>query len=91
MSHFFTVLRANCAGNALSPYILLFHIADDRLPTIVHMYVLDADKLLPAITQASKDSRTPPFPLGPAAPEVGDTIARARALAEQLDRCAALH
>jgi hypothetical protein len=35
--------------------ILLFQIADDGLPTIVHMDVLDADKLLPTVTQASKD------------------------------------
>jgi undecaprenyl pyrophosphate phosphatase UppP len=33
--------------------IRLFHIADDGLPTIVHIDVLDADKLLPAVTQAS--------------------------------------
>ena len=32
-----------------------FHIADESLPTIVHMDVLDANKLVPAITQASKD------------------------------------
>jgi hypothetical protein len=30
------------------------HIADDGLTTIVHMNMLDADKLLPAIPQASK-------------------------------------
>ena len=35
--------------------ILLLHIADDGLPTIVHMNVLDADKLLAAVTQASKN------------------------------------
>ena len=40
---------------ALSPCILLFHIADDGLATIVHMDVLDADKLLPAIPKASKN------------------------------------
>jgi hypothetical protein len=33
----------------------LSHIADDGLTTIVHMDVLDAHKLLPAATQASKD------------------------------------
>jgi hypothetical protein len=32
-----------------------FHIADDSLPTIVHVDVLDAHKLLPAVTQAAKD------------------------------------
>src|SRR5208282_4344836 len=32
-----------------------FHIADDGLPTVVHMDVLDADKLLTAVTQASKN------------------------------------
>jgi hypothetical protein len=32
-----------------------FHIADDRLPTIIHMDVLDADKLVTAIPQASKN------------------------------------
>jgi hypothetical protein len=36
--------------------IRLFHIADDGLPTIVHMDVLDADKLPPAVGQASKNS-----------------------------------
>ena len=35
-------------------HIRRFHIADDGLPTVIHMNVLDADKLLPAITQASK-------------------------------------
>jgi hypothetical protein len=30
--------------------IRLFHIADHGLPTIVHMDVLDANKLLPAET-----------------------------------------
>ena len=32
---------------------IVFHIADDGLTTVVHMDMLDADKLLPAITQAS--------------------------------------
>jgi hypothetical protein len=32
-----------------------FHIADDGLSAIVHMDVLNADKLLPAVTQASKN------------------------------------
>jgi hypothetical protein len=32
-----------------------FHIANDGLPTIVHVDVLDAHKLLPAVTQAAKD------------------------------------
>ena len=35
--------------------IRFFHIANDGLTTVVHMDMLDADKLLPAITQASKD------------------------------------
>ena len=35
--------------------ILLFNVADDSLPAIVHMDVLDADKLLPAVTQSSKN------------------------------------
>jgi hypothetical protein len=37
-------------ATALSPCILLFHIADDGLPTVVHVDGLDADKLLPAIS-----------------------------------------
>ena len=32
-----------------------FHVANDGLTTIAHMDVLDADKLLAAVTQASKD------------------------------------
>ena len=32
-----------------------FHIADDGLTTIVHMNVLDPEKLLPAVPQASKN------------------------------------
>jgi hypothetical protein len=35
--------------------ILLLHIADDGLPPIVHMNMLDADNLLPASTQPSKN------------------------------------
>ena len=35
--------------------IRLFHIADDGLPTVVHMNMLNSNKLLPAVTQASKD------------------------------------
>ena len=31
------------------------HIADDGLSTVVHMDMLDANVLLPAVTQASKD------------------------------------
>jgi hypothetical protein len=41
--------RRTVLGTRLRP----FHIADDGLPTIVHMDVLDADKLLTAGTQAS--------------------------------------
>jgi hypothetical protein len=36
-------------------HILFFHIANDGLPTIVHMDVLDADKLLAAGSQATKN------------------------------------
>jgi hypothetical protein len=32
-----------------------FHIADDGLPTLVHMDMLDPDKLLPAVTQSPKN------------------------------------
>ena len=35
--------------------ILLFHIPNDGLPTIVDVHMLDADKLLPAVTQPSKN------------------------------------
>jgi hypothetical protein len=35
--------------------ILLFNVADDRLPTIVHVDMLDAHKLLPSATQASEN------------------------------------
>ena len=31
------------------------HITDDGLPTVVHMDVLDTDKLLPAVTQRSEE------------------------------------
>jgi hypothetical protein len=31
-----------------------FHIADESLPTIVHMDVLDANKLVPAVAQPPK-------------------------------------
>ncbi len=34
--------------------ILLLHIADDGLPTIIHMDVLDPDKLLSSVAQASQ-------------------------------------
>jgi hypothetical protein len=43
---------AHCSSTL---HILLFHIADDRLPTIAHMHVFDPDKLLPAVPQASKN------------------------------------
>ena len=39
----------------LSLRIQLFHIADDGLPAIIDMDMLNADKLLPAMTQASKN------------------------------------
>jgi hypothetical protein len=35
--------------------IRLFHIANDGPPTIMDMHMLDANKLLPAVTQASKN------------------------------------
>jgi hypothetical protein len=35
--------------------VLLFHIANDGLPSIVHMNVLDTHKLMTAITQPSKN------------------------------------
>ena len=35
--------------------ILLFNVADDGLPPIVHMDVLDADNLLTAVTQAAEN------------------------------------
>jgi hypothetical protein len=34
--------------------IWLFHVANDGLPAIVHMDMLDADDLLAAVTQAPK-------------------------------------
>jgi hypothetical protein len=43
---------AHCSSTL---HIRLFHIADDGLPAIVYMDVLDADKLLAAVTQASKN------------------------------------
>jgi hypothetical protein len=39
----------------LTLHIRLFHIADDCLPAVVHMHMLDAVKLLPAVTQPSKN------------------------------------
>jgi hypothetical protein len=41
----------------LSPFlgIFRFHIANDGLPTVVHVHMLDADKLVTVVTQASKD------------------------------------
>ena len=35
--------------------IRFFHIANEGLPTVVHMDVFDANVLLPAVTQASAD------------------------------------
>ena len=32
-----------------------FHVTDDGLTAVVHMDVLDSDKLLTAVTQASKE------------------------------------
>ena len=49
------MLRLLCRSLLVNPAHPAFHIADDGLPIIVHMDVLDADKLLPAITQASKN------------------------------------
>ena len=42
---------------ALTLGIGSLHIADDGLPTVVHMDVVDVDKLLTAVTQASKNLR----------------------------------
>ena len=39
--------------SALTSAILLFHIADDSLPTVIYMSVLDI--LMLAMTQASKN------------------------------------
>jgi len=42
----------------LSPLTLgirFFHISDYGLPTVIYMDVLDPDKLLAAVTQASKN------------------------------------
>ena len=39
--------------SVLATRLRAFHIADDGLSTVIHMDVLDADKLLPAVTQAS--------------------------------------
>jgi hypothetical protein len=45
-----------CTAHCLStPGIRLFHIADDRPATVIYVHMLDADKLLSAITQASKN------------------------------------
>ena len=38
-----------------SIFCILFHIANDGLPTVVHVDVLDADDLLIDVTQASKN------------------------------------
>jgi len=35
--------------------IRLSHIADNGLPTVIHMNMLDADNLMSAVTQASKN------------------------------------
>jgi hypothetical protein len=35
--------------------IRLFHIADDGLPAVIHMNMLNADNLMSAMTQASKN------------------------------------
>jgi hypothetical protein len=32
-----------------------YHIADGGMPTVVHVYMLDTDKLLPPCTQASEN------------------------------------
>ncbi len=41
--------------SALTLGILLFHIADDGLPIVIYMNVLDTKVLMPAATQASKN------------------------------------
>ena len=42
-------------ASALSLPLFLFHITDKRPPIVVHMDMLDADYLLTAVTQASKN------------------------------------
>ena len=41
--------------DALTLRLRLLHIADEGLPTIVHMDVLDTHNLLTAVPQASKN------------------------------------
>jgi hypothetical protein len=41
--------------SALTLRIRLFHIADDGLPAVIHMNMLDADNLMSAVTQASEN------------------------------------
>ena len=49
-------LLTDCHSSArLRERIRAFHIADDRFPTIIDMHMLDADELLPAVTQPSKN------------------------------------
>jgi hypothetical protein len=46
------------ARHALRCPLLLIpflHVADDGLPTIMDMHMLDADKLLPAVTAAAAE------------------------------------
>ncbi|MGO9686276.1 MAG: hypothetical protein ACLPTZ_27500 [Beijerinckiaceae bacterium] len=41
--------------STLTLRIRLSHIADDRLPAVIYMNVLDTKVLMPAMTQASKN------------------------------------
>jgi hypothetical protein len=54
-SHRHRVAPQRSRSCAATPPILPFHIADDGLPPVVDVNMLDKDKLLPADTQPSKD------------------------------------
>jgi hypothetical protein len=44
-----------CESSRWVDGLVVFHIANDRLPAVTYMNVLNADELLPAAAQASKD------------------------------------
>jgi hypothetical protein len=48
-------LRSSFALTGCALRIPTSHVADDGLPAFVHMNMLNADKLLPAVTQPSKN------------------------------------
>jgi hypothetical protein len=57
-SYTIVVILGICLGKNLCFFdgarlALLFHIANDGLPAVIYVNMLDADKLLTAITQAS--------------------------------------